>query len=142
VNRRAAVVALLVAAACSPGAPLTYELEYPGVPGRDPVPTTIVDATGLLAFASPGSLPARVGTGMENPAGRPEVIRLEWLGGPCDEHFRFALDRVAERRVRIVLTTRRRCGNQAGVPRMIDFGFRTAMPISLVEFVEDDGAPP
>jgi hypothetical protein len=137
-TRRAAAVALLVAVACAPAAPLTFELEYPVMPGRDPVPTTIVEATGLLAFASPGSLPPRVGAGMENPVGRPDVIRLEWLGGPCDEHFRFGLERVGERRIRIVLTTRRSCGNQSGVARMIDFGFRTAMPTALVEFVEDD----
>ena len=35
-TRRVAAVALLVAVACAPAAPLTFELEYPVMPGRDP----------------------------------------------------------------------------------------------------------
>jgi hypothetical protein len=90
-------VALLVcvtAAGCvgSP-VPSPFAVEYPAATaGGDPVPLSLIDQTGLVSAMTEASEVAA--EGVSALPGQPNVLRVSWPGGVCDDRATLVLNTI------------------------------------------------
>jgi len=74
-------------AACSGSGPPTFTTTFPaptGDEGLEAMPVSLVDQTGLVTGIAPASGPVEH-QGVRQAPGVANAVRVEWLGGPCDD---------------------------------------------------------
>jgi len=89
-----ALIACLATAGCGGGPVATpFIIEYPAATaGADAVPISLIDQTGLVTGMSQGS--GAAAEGVSAVAGEPNVLRVAWPGGACDDRATLVLNKL------------------------------------------------
>lgn len=111
----------------------TFEVVLEQPDGFDPLPVQVVDRTGYLeqvAIRQGDVLPPFEGRGgVSSPAGRPNELVVQWVGGACDERVRLVSSIGGEGRFHLELSTEVAPGgcDAIGVPRALGLILNVAL---------------
>jgi hypothetical protein len=130
-----ALLACLSVAGCSGEAlPSPFAIEYPAATaGGDPLPVSLIDQTGLVtAMAVAAEAPPE---GVSTVPGQPNVIRVGWPGGICDDRATLVLNPIGARYQLTIhnhprFTAGIECGDGV-VTRGVDITFSQPLPGAL-----------
>jgi hypothetical protein len=88
---------------CAGSGATPFTLSYPAATaGADPVPISLVDQTGLVT-AMTFATADLASPGVEAAPGQPDVLRVSWQGGPCDDRSTLVLNDVGGGRYELAI---------------------------------------
>jgi hypothetical protein len=92
-----ALLACLAVAGCAGEAvPSPFAVEYPAATaGGEHVPVSLIDQTGIVTAMSVA--PEAAAEGVRGVPGQPNVLRVSWPGGLCDDRATLVMNRIGAR---------------------------------------------